>query len=112
MKIDFENKDGVVIGYIGERLNASNAAKLKIKFKEQLESANNFIFDLTGMDFIDSTGLGTIVGCLKSAIESGGNVKLANLQKEPRMIFSITRAHHIFDVFDDLESAISSYKEK
>ncbi|HOH47134.1 MAG TPA: STAS domain-containing protein, partial [Candidatus Cloacimonadota bacterium] len=65
--------------------------------------------DMAECDFIDSTGLGTIVACLKSASQGGGDIRIARLQDKPRMVFDITRAHKIFDIFDDLDAAIQSF---
>ena len=75
------------------------------------DKAVNFVFDRSRCDFVDSTGLGTIVACLKSASQGGGDIHIANLQSKPRMVFDITRAHKIFHIFDDLEAAIISFED-
>jgi anti-sigma B factor antagonist len=69
-----------------------------------------FIINLQSLEFIDSTGLGGLVSCLKRCIEAGGDLKIAQLPAKPRMVFEITRAHKVFDIFDDLETAIESYE--
>ncbi|MCD8479066.1 MAG: STAS domain-containing protein [Candidatus Cloacimonetes bacterium] len=75
------------------------------------DQAVNFVFDMLAASFVDSTGLGTIVACLKSASQGGGDIFIANLQDKPRMVFDITRAHKIFHIFDDLDAAIMSFDE-
>jgi anti-sigma B factor antagonist len=111
MIINIEEKSGVTVFIISGRIDAGSADGLKKKFKENNQPGNNYVFDLGGVDFIDSTGLGSIVSALKSAVESDGNVKIAALQAKPRMVFEITRAYKIFDIFDDVDSAVESYSQ-
>lgn len=109
MQIKVSDKDAVKVISIVGRFDASNAPNLKNTFRDLTAQDKNFVMDLAGMEYIDSTGLGSIVSCLKSATEKGGDVKLACLQAKPRMIFEITRAYKIFDIFDDLDTAVKSF---
>lgn len=105
--VKIENNIGVIP--IDGRLDASNVANLKKDFLAWLGETNNFVLDLSRMDFIDSTGLGGIVACLKYASEKNGDLKIACLQSKPRLVFEITRANKIFDIFDDVKSAVESF---
>lgn len=109
MEQKFQMQEDVGILEISGRLDATNTWELKSKFPEYLSQTNRFVLNLEGLEFIDSTGLGGIVSCLKSASESGGDVKIAMLQAKPRMVFEITRAHKIFDIYDEVNSAIDSF---
>lgn len=109
MIITIEEKQGVSILTLSGRLDAANANDLKDKFKNIKISKPQYVFDLENVNFIDSTGLGSIVSCLKNAVEQNGTIKIATLQPKPRMVFEITRAYKIFDMFDDVDSAIKSY---
>lgn len=84
---------------------------LRNAFLKLFADHRRFVFDLAGMDYLDSTGLGAIVFCLKSCTEFNGTFKLANLTDKPRMIFEITKAYRIFDIYDSLEEAINAAKE-
>ena len=101
--------DHATIIAINGRLDAASAPQLKKEFSGLLHDSRNFVFNLDGMDFIDSTGLGCIVSCLKSAVEADGNIKLVNLKEKPRMVFEITRAYKIFEIFDNVDTAVKSY---
>lgn len=102
------NGDVCVISPEG-RLDALNANRFRHHFQDLAKESRDFVVDLEEIEFIDSTGLGALVACLKTAAESGGNVKIANLQQKTRMVFEITRAYKIFDIFDDVDTAVSSY---
>ena len=95
---------------ISGRLDASNAGELKTGFNQCLKEGTKFVFNLEKLEAIDSTGLGAIVACLKYASEAGGDIKIAQLPPKPRMVFEITRAYRIFDIFDDVNAAIESYQ--
>ncbi len=112
MNINACQKDSATVISINGRIDASNSKDLKARFSEIQSASNNYVMDFSGVDFIDSSGLGAFVACLKSAIERGGNIKIANLQKKVRMVFEITRIHKICDIFDSLDAAVSSYAPK
>ena len=110
MTLNFYEKNNVGILEVSGRLDAYNAPELKAKFEQISSVTPYFVFDMQGCEFIDSTGLGMIVTCLKSASQQAGDIRLARLQDKPRMVFDITRAYKIFHIFDDLEAALLSYE--
>ena len=84
-------------------------------FREQLAAwqagepeVKNYVFDLSAVDFMDSAGLGSLIAALKRITERGGDMKLACLQKKPRMVFEITRAYKVFEIFDTVEEAVNA----
>lgn len=105
----YEQGDVVVIEIDG-RLDAEHAEALRNEFLRQITNHRLFVLDLAKMDYLDSTGLGAVVFCLKSSKEYGGSLMLANLCPKPRMIFEITRAYKLFEIFDSLEAAIEASK--
>ncbi|MCB5262260.1 MAG: STAS domain-containing protein [Candidatus Cloacimonetes bacterium] len=111
MNINYRQENRIGIIELKGRLDAYSAPQLRGLFSEVADKAVNFVFDLKECDFIDSTGLGTIVACLKSASQGGGDIYIANLQEKPRMVFDITRAHRIFHIFDDLETALLGFDQ-
>ena len=106
---EFIKKDNVGVLEIAGRLDAYSDPNLKNLFKELMEETRYFVFDLHKMDFLDSTGLGSIVSCLKSATANGGDICIARMADKPRMVFEITRAFKIFEIYDDLDAAIESF---
>lgn len=110
MEVTFYEKNNVGVLEIYGRLDAYNAPELKARFELVMAKTPYYIFDMLGCEFIDSTGLGMIVACLKSASQQGGDIRLARLQDKPRMVFDITRAYKIFHIFDDLDAAMLSYE--
>ena len=58
------------------------------------------VVDLSGMEFIDSTGLGVFVGALKRSREGGGELELRSLKPAARKIFDITGLSSAFNISD------------
>ncbi len=110
MELNFELVEGVSILSVNGRLDSNNVNILKDEFGKHLGVEPKFIMNLQKLEFIDSTGLGGLVSCLKKCIEAGGDLKIAHLPPKPRMVFEITRAHKVFDIYDDLGTAIGSYQ--
>ena len=86
-------------------------------FREQLtqwqsveSDVIDFIIDLKQVDFMDSAGLGTLIATLKKITERGGDMKIACLQKKPRMVFEITRAYKVFEIYDSVAEALKTCK--
>jgi len=92
------------------RLDASSAKNLKGRVVSLVkENRVKLIVDMAGVDFIDSSGLGSLVSSLRAVNEKDGDVKVAALQKQVRSIFELTRLHRIFGIFDDVEAAMKSF---
>jgi len=61
------------------------------------------------VDYIDSTGLGSLVICFTSVKRAGGALKLLNLNKRNVELLLLTKLHTIFEVFAEEEDAINSF---
>ncbi|MDH3348250.1 MAG: STAS domain-containing protein [Desulfobulbaceae bacterium] len=108
MELLFEPETDYCVVKISGRLDAGNIDHLKKKFSKQLVSHKWFVFNLTELDFMDSSGLGAIISCLRKAVEKKGDIKLVGLTPKVKMVFEITRADQIFGVYNELDAALAS----
>lgn len=110
MEIVDEKMDGVNVLRLEGRLDASSAKNLKEKVGALArEKRLNLVIDMAAIDFIDSSGLGSLVSSLRSVNKLGGDIKIASLQDQVRAIFELTRLHRIFQIFNEREDAIKSF---
>lgn len=95
----------------GENLDAKNAPIFKEGVLNLVRSTgiNKLIFDLSHLQFIDSSGLGTFLSIQRSLNTQGGTLKLAHLNKSIRTMFEIVSMHRIFDIFPNIEEAVKSF---
>lgn len=110
MKIDEKTSNGIIVLKLEGRMDASSAKDFKEKVRYIINKKHfNFVLDMDGIHFIDSSGLGSMVASLRSVSKAGGDIKVCALQPEVRSIFELTRLHRLFDIFDDSNEAIKSY---
>jgi len=67
--------------------------------------AQNVVIDLSGVDFIDSTGLGVLMGAAKRVRSSGGDIRLVMAGSRLAELIELTRLDRVLDVFDSVSSA-------
>lgn len=100
----------MVIEVESTTLTASNAKDFKSRIEQYLDSEANLVLDLNRITFIDSSGLGVFLFCLKRLNQKGGDLKLCNVTKPVRVLFELVRLHQIIDVFNSKEEALAAFK--
>ncbi|MFH2000731.1 MAG: STAS domain-containing protein [Planctomycetota bacterium] len=103
--------DVVVAVIPGEELDASNMKEFKGAVESLLESNSKVVFDLSELQFVDSSGCGALLSCLRSMNASGGDLKLCSVTKQVRALFELIRMHHIFDILNTKEEAVRAFRE-
>jgi anti-sigma B factor antagonist len=73
------------------------------------QAGRNLVFNLAGVDYIDSTGLGALVMSATSLRKNGGNVKLLNLNRRNIELLVMTKLATVFEIFSDEQDAVNSY---
>ena len=113
MSLDIQQKEreGIAILAMKGRITAGREASALREKVAALNAAGtrNLVFDLAGIDYIDSTGLGALVMCATTLRRSGGNVKLLNLNRRHIELLVMTKLATVFEIFGDEQDAVSSY---
>jgi anti-sigma B factor antagonist len=83
------------------------------RLREQLHSLvaqgkHQIVVDLEGVDFLDSTGLGVLVGGLKRVRAHDGELRLVCTQQRIRKVFEVTGLTKVFAIHDTVDEAIAS----
>lgn len=60
----------------------------------------NFTLDVSGLSYIDSSGLGVLIGIQKRAITNGGKVIIKGLKGQVKELFELTRLTKIFEIIE------------
>lgn len=83
-----------------------SAPVLKERLLEQMQNGCvDLILDLNGVSFIDSSGLGVLVGTLRRVRENSGTLRIVCGRDNVLKVFSITGLDKVFPVFDSFEEA-------
>jgi anti-sigma B factor antagonist len=67
------------------------------------------ILNLAEVDYIDSSGVGELVGCFTTVRNAGGELKLLNLSRKVHDVLQVTKLYTVFDIRDDEFNAVKSF---
>lgn len=95
----------LVARYTGERIDASNAGQFRQSMTPLIEQHEQIVIDLDGVRFIDSAGVGTLIGCLRSVNDRQGRLCLTGLKGPVQALFDLMRLHRVFEIHSDVSSA-------
>jgi anti-sigma B factor antagonist len=109
MNITTESREDRTVVKLGEeRLDAHNSGELRDRILGLLEAGGQqLVVDLSGVSFIDSSGLGALLSGYKNANLRSGSFVLAGLQPRVQSMFELTRLHRVFEIFPTLEDALA-----
>ena len=107
----FTSRGVHVISCSGALESSSGDDGLYQAFEMALASGVRYlILDFSGLDAVDSAGIGTVVHCAKRAAEVGAELKLVVAGSGPvHTAFTVARLDRAFDIFDDLGPAAASF---
>jgi anti-sigma B factor antagonist len=73
------------------------------------EGKKNIIVDLSDVKFMNSSGLGMMIGGLTTMKKAGGNLKLARVTEKIESLLIITKLITIFEFYENVDDAIKSF---
>ncbi len=91
-------------------LDASNVTELRQRVEEIERDHSRMVFDMSRVEFIDSSVIGALVGFMRKARAAGGDVKLAVLTPDIETIFELTRLHKVFQMHGSVDEAVRSFE--
>ncbi len=114
LQVSFQNKQQgrVTVIQITGALDASSSEDFKAYANALIErDKNQLVVDLSGIPFMDSSGLGALVSLFKRVRAREGDLKLAAANETVHKVFTLTRLDRVFDLCADVETAIEEFEE-
>ncbi|NTW52131.1 MAG: STAS domain-containing protein [Chlorobiaceae bacterium] len=105
MNISETQAGSITIVAITGTLDASTTKEL-LKSPAISNPAQSVVMDLEHLDFLDSSGLGALIGTLRKKRERSAETLISCMNDRVRRVFEITNAHRIFHIFDDTAAAV------
>src|SRR6187401_2645986 len=100
--------EGATIIAVGGEIDVYTAPKLRDKITELVaDGVYDIIVDMEAVEFLDSTGLGVLVGGLKKVRAHDGSLQLICTQDRLLKIFRITGLAKVFVIHDTAEAALA-----
>lgn len=108
-----ESYNAIVFELTGKFLGSIEGTAFKEKLEELKETGKTrIVIDLSKADFMDSSGIGTLIGALTTMRKVGGDVKLACMKDRIKNLFLLTRLlGTVFEDYDSVEDAAASMNQ-
>lgn len=87
----------------------ANEVREEIDYIIQEKQVKNIVFDFKNMNFMDSSGIGVVIGRYKRIFSEGGKVAVINMNSRVKKIFDLSGMNKIIQVHDTYEDAVSSF---
>src|SRR5438477_771738 len=113
LKTETRVADGVsIVSCSGRIVFGEEATQLRETLKKLLTSTRQIVLNLSGVTYIDSGGLGTLVGVYSTARSAGADIKLTGLGQRIRDVLQVTKLVTVFEVYDNEQQAIAAFRGK
>jgi anti-anti-sigma factor len=122
MDLETKNIGGITVIELTGRMTVDNIYSLTKSIERNVfpftgkiedsagKSSSSVILDMAGVEAIDSSGIGTILFLAKKCRALGGDLKIASVPPEVKMVIQIVNFDKIFHIFNTLDDAVKSYK--
>jgi anti-sigma B factor antagonist len=112
MNLQMDTRAGVTVMRPHGRLDLVTAPGVKQQIAETIADGHvRLVIDLASVTFIDSSGLGLLIGSLKAARIAGGDLRIARPTEQARVILELTTLDQILQPHGSLEEALGVFEQ-
>jgi anti-sigma B factor antagonist len=114
MQVDIRKAEDVIIVDLGGRLVVGVGNEMLRDVMDELvaEGWKKILLNLSGVSWIDSSGIGELVASIKMAKRFGVSVKLLRIGDRVKHVLSISRLLPLLDVYEDEKEALRKLREE
>lgn len=111
MNLNFINKGKLLLAVLSGELDHHSAESVRVKIDNKLDELGevNLLFDFSEVNFMDSSGIGVVIGRYKKIAEYGGKVGIMNLKPDIKRIFEMGGLFRIIREYKSAEDALKSF---
>jgi len=103
--------DVAVLELKGKLMGGPETLSIHTKVKDLIsKGVNKVVMDLGKVTWMNSTGLGALMGSMTSLKSADGDLKLARVTEKVKSLFMITKLITIFSTYDSVDDAVSAFK--
>ncbi|MCF8095637.1 MAG: STAS domain-containing protein [Desulfobacteraceae bacterium] len=113
MKFKTESiEDVLVIRLPADALDAANALEFKTDISALLETSKKVALDMNRVKFMDSSGVGAMLSCLRTLHTGNGELKLFNVKDQLVQLFKLVRLDRIIDIHESKKAALRAFQDQ
>lgn len=108
MHLEFENIKDILVVHMKGELDHHSAEEVRNLIDDRLDRSRitKLILDFSGVTFMDSSGIGVVIGRYKKLLAKQGSICVTNINDTIRRVFEISGMFKIINVYDKLQNAI------
>jgi len=92
------------------RLDMASAPAFRERVKQLVDSGSHrLLVDLGEVSFVDSSGLGAVIGGLKVARQAGGDLRIARPNEQVKLVLELTSLNRLLQPYGTLEEALEGF---
>ena len=104
-----EGQDILVIELREDNLDASNVREFRDAVQSLIQDHHKVVLDMAGVNFVDSSGLGALISCLRTLNGKRGDFRLCEMSRTVRALFELMRMHRVFNIHETRADAVASF---
>lgn len=102
-----QNDIKVIVLAPSGRLDITTAWQFRLKLQECISKLSpHVVVNLSQVNFIDSSGLTSLVAGMRDADKVAGSFRICNVHPEAKLVFEVTMMDSVFEIFDIEEEAL------
>lgn len=100
------SSNAAVVAFPMDHLDAGNVKAFRDVIQETTGSREIVLLDMSALNFIDSSGLGALLSCLRTMNAKNGQLRLFGMTKPVKALFELVRMHRIFPIYNSRDEAL------
>jgi anti-sigma B factor antagonist len=104
-----QGEDVLVIQIQEDNLDASNVRDFREGMQKLIKDKTRVVLDMSSLKFVDSSGLGALISCLRETNGRKGDFRLSNMSRSVLALFELMRMHRVFSIHETAEGAVASF---
>jgi len=110
VQIDVQGRDGAAVVRLNGRLDLLSAPDVKGRLGQVVAQGDRrIVVDLNDVSFVDSSGLGALIGGLKAARQAGGDLRIARPAQQAQTILELTTLNRVLRPYATVEEALAGF---
>jgi anti-sigma B factor antagonist len=106
MNIEIERYNNYQVVKLHGEVDLSNSRKIKLEIIKLIKSKNNIIVDFTHLQYIDSSGMASLVEAFNESKENNTEFHIVCASGSPLQVLQLTRLNTVFNLADSIEAVI------
>lgn len=109
---EMRQEDVLVLTLTGEIMGGDEAAKFQSRIYKAIEDEDvNVVVDLKDVTWMNSSGLGMLMGALTTLRSSGGDLRLGEVPERVQRPITVTKLDRVLTMYATVDLAVQSYAE-